>query len=217
MKVFLILFCVNWCITFSSAQSVDSLDNFDLIEINKLLKQENKELDKLNAKIKKQMRSLKKIGLREFSILKKQGVLDDQLKAKSRELKIYDWNLSVNENKIKNLNHSIEKNKNQVNLQEIAVANRLRMIYKEGNMFPVKLLFSADDFTDILRRMKYLEKISAYDTVMFYKYEKQIKLLNSKKKDILSANNKILSFEKKVKVTKAKIIKEKLNKDQFLA
>ena len=217
MIVLLILFCINLCISFSSIQSVDASDNLDHIEINKLLKQENQELDKLNARIKKQTKSLKKIGLREFSILKKQGVLDDQLKAKSRELKIYNWNLNVNENKIKNLNHSIQKNKNQVNLQEIAVANRLRMIYKEGNMFPVKLLFSADDFTDILRRMKYLEKISAYDTVMFYKYEKQIKLLNSKKKDILSANNKILSFEKKVKVTKAKIIKEKLNKDQFLA
>ena len=217
MKFFLILFCVNWCIIFSSAQPVDALDNFDVIEINKLLKQENKELDKLNAKIKKQMRSLKKIGLREFSILKKQGVLDDQLKAKSRELKIYDWNLSVNENKIKNLNHSIEKNKNQVNLQEIAVANRLRMIYKEGNMFPVKLLFSADDFTDILRRMKYLEKIAAYDTVMFHKYDKQINVLNFEKKDLLIANNKILSYENKVKIKKAEIIKERRNKAQFLA
>ena len=64
-------------------------------------------------------------------------------------------------------------------------------------MFPVKLLFSADDFTDILRRMKYLEKISAYDTVMFYKYEKQIKLLNSKKKDLLSANKKFCPLKKK--------------------
>ena len=217
MKILLVLFCVKFYMISLSVQFNCALDNHDVIEINKLLKQEKQELDKLNTKIKKQTKSLKKIGLKEFSILKKQGVLDDQLKAKSRELKIYDWNLNVNENKIKNLNHSIEKNKNQVNLQEIAVANRLRMIYKEGNMFPVKLLFSADDFTDILRRMKYLEKISAYDTVMFYKYEKQIKLLNSKKKDILSANNKILSFEKKVKVTKAKIIKEKLNKDQFLA
>ena len=173
---------MNLYIGFSIIQSVDGSDKFDIIEINKLLKQENQELDKLNAKIVKQTKALKNIGLREFSILKKQGVLDDQLKAKSRELKIYDWNLNINENKIKNLNHAIEQNKNQVNLQEIAVANRLRMIYKEGNMFPVKLLFSADDFTDILRRMKYLEKISAYDTVMFYKYEKQIKLLNSKKK-----------------------------------
>ena len=91
------------------------------------------------------------------------------------------------------------------------------MIYKEGNMFPVKLLFSADDFTDILRRMKYLEKIAAYDTVMFHKYDKQINILNSKKKDLLIANNKILSFENKVKVKKSEIIKERRNKAQFLA
>jgi len=217
VKVLLILFCFNLHINFLSIQSVDASDVFDVTEINKLLKQENQELDKLNAKIKKQTKSLKKIGLRESLILKKQGVLDDQLKAKSRELKIYNWNLNINENKIKNLNISIEQNKNQVNLQEVAVANRLRMIYKEGNMFPVKLLFSAHDFTDILRRMKYLEKITAYDTVMFRNYDKQIKLLNSEKKDLLSANNKILSFEKKVKAKKAEINKERDNKDQFLA
>ena len=108
MKVLLIILCIYLHIIFSIIQSVDASNNFDIIEINKLLKQENKELEKLNAKIKKQTKSLKKIGLRESLILKKQGVLDDQLKAKSRELKIYNWNLNINENKIKNLNISCD-------------------------------------------------------------------------------------------------------------
>ena len=73
------------------------------------------------------------------------------------------------------------------------------MIYKKGNMFPVKLLFSADDFTDILRRMKYLEKITTYDTAMFHQYDQQINILSSQKEDLLSAKNKILSFESKGK------------------
>ena len=217
MKILLILFFIKFHMISLSVQFNRASNNFDIIEINKLLKLEKQELGKLNAKIKKQTKSLKKIGLKEFSVLKKQGVLDDQLKAKSRELKIYDWNLNINENKIKNLNHTIKQNKKLINLQEIAVANRLRMIYKEGNMFSVKLLFSADDFTDILRRMKYLEKITAYDTVMFHKYDKQINILNLEKNDLLIANNKILSFENKVKVKKAEIIKERRNKAQFLA
>jgi septal ring factor EnvC (AmiA/AmiB activator) len=198
-------------------QSVGASDNFNAIEVNKLLKQEKKELNKLDAEIKKQKNALKKMGLKEFSILKKQGILDDQLKAKSREHKIYDWNLNINKNKIKKLNHALKQNRNKVNLQETSVANRLRMIYKKGNMFPVKLLFSADDFTDILRRMKYLEKITTYDTAMFHKYDKQINILSLQKKDLLSAKNKILSFESKAKATKAEIIKERLNKSQFLA
>ena len=102
-----------------SVQFNRASNNFDIIEINKLLKLEKQELGKLNAKIKKKTKSLKKIGLKEFSVLKKQGVLDDQLKAKSRELKIYDWNLNINKNKIKNLNHIIKQNKKLVNLQKI--------------------------------------------------------------------------------------------------
>jgi len=217
VKTLLILFFVNFYIISLSLQSNYASDNLDVIEINKLLKLEKKELGMLNSKIKKQTRSLKKIGLKEFSVLKKQGVLDDQLKAKSRELKIYDLNLNINENKIKNINHAIDQNKNQVNLQEIAVVNRLRMIYKEGSMFPVKLLFSADGFTDVLRRIKYLEKIAAYDTVMFNKYGQQINILASEKNNLLIANNEILFFENKVKVKKAEIIKERRNKAQFLA
>ena len=217
MKLVLIFICINFHVNTLSIQSVGASNNFNAIEINKLLKQEKKELNKLNAEIKKQKSFLKKMGLKEFSILKKQGILDDQLKAKSRELKIYDWNLNINKNKIKTLNHALKQNRNKVNLQEISVANRLRMIYKKGNMFPVKLLFSADDFTDILRRMKYLEKITTYDNAMFHEYDKQINILSSRKEDLLSAKNKILSFEKKAKATKAEIIKERLNKSQFLA
>jgi len=217
VKIILILLSVNFYINSLNIQSVAASDNFNAIEINKLLNHEKKELNKLNAEIKKQKNSLKKMGLKEYSILKKQGILDDQLKAKSRELKIYDWNLNVNKNKIKNLNHALKQNKNKVNLQETSVANRLRMIYKKGNMFPVKLLFSADDFTDILRRMKYLEKITTYDSAMFHKYDQQINILSSQKEDLLSAKNKILFFESKAKATKAEIIKERLNKSQFLA
>ena len=150
MKILLALFCVKFYMISLSVQFHFACDKHEVLEINKLLKHEKKELDNLNAKIKKQTKSLKTIGLREFSVLKKQGVLDDKLKAKSRELKIYNWNLNINKNKIKNLNNTIKENKNQVNLHKIAVAKRLRMIYKEGNMFPVKLLFSADDFADIL-------------------------------------------------------------------
>jgi murein hydrolase activator len=217
MNFFLIFIFINLYGNFLSIQSVGASDNFNVIEITKLLKQEKKELNKLNAEIKKQKSSLKKMGLKEFSILKKQGILDDQLKAKSRELKIYDWNLNINKNKIKNLNHALKLNRKNVNLQEISVANRLRMIYKKGNMFPVKLLFSADDFTDILRRMKYLEKITTYDSVMFHEYDKQIDLLNSQKKDLLSAKNKILSFKSKARATKSGIVKDRLNKSRFLA
>jgi septal ring factor EnvC (AmiA/AmiB activator) len=217
VKFILIFFSIKIYISSLCILSVDASGNFNAIEINKLLNQEKKELNKLNAEIKKQKSSLKKMGLKQFSILKKQGILDDQLKAKSRELKIYNWNLNINKNKIKNLNYALKRNRIKANLQETSVANRLRMIYKNGNMFPVKLLFSADDFTDILRRIKYLEKIATYDTAMFLKYDKQINILSSQKEDLLNAKNKILLFESKAKKTKAEIIKERFNKSQFLA
>jgi uncharacterized protein YlxW (UPF0749 family) len=84
VKFVLIFLYINFHISSLNTQSIDASNNFNAIEISKLLKQEKKELNKLNAEIKKQKNSLKKIGLKEFSVLKKQGILDDQLKAKSR-------------------------------------------------------------------------------------------------------------------------------------
>ena len=47
--------------------------------------------------------------------------------------------------------------------------------------------------------------------------DQQINILSSQKEDLFSAKNKILSFENKAKATKAEIIKERLNKSQFLS
>ena len=192
-------------------------ENYNIGEINELLKKEKIELDKLKIEIKKQTSALTKMDKSEHSSLKKQRILDDQLKIKERELKIYDWNLKINRNKIKSLTTNIGQNKKHLYLQQKSMARRLRTIYKEGNMFPVKLLFSSDDFIDLLRRMKYLESVSAYDSAMFNKYNEQLNQFNSRKEALLHAKGKLLLFKDAAEIKKREVSAEKLKKTQFLA
>ena len=85
--------------------------------------------------------------------------------------KIYNWNLTINENKFKNLTVNIKKNKRGLKSHRLSMIKRLRTIYKEGSMYPVKILFSSDDFVDLLTRVKYMERLAVYDAELFTNYE----------------------------------------------
>ena len=89
--VFLLLSIIAPSYSFGKSNSVD--------EINLLLDKEKKELDKLKGKIKTQTTILNRMGKKVYSVLKKQRILDDQLKAKEKELNIYNWNLIINKKK----------------------------------------------------------------------------------------------------------------------
>ena len=107
VKIFIFILCCACCFIIVPAWA----DNQNIDEINELLKKEKNELRKLKKKIKKQTRALAKMGKKKYSILKKQRILDDQLKSRERELEIYNWNLKINTHKIKNLTLNIKKNK----------------------------------------------------------------------------------------------------------
>ena len=186
-------------------------------EIHELLKKEKIELDKLKVIIKKQSRDLSRMGKKKQSILKKQRILDDQLKSKERELKIYNWNLTINKNKIKNLTVDIQKNKKRLDSHRSSMMKRLRSIYKEGSMYPVKILFSSDDFVDLLNRVKYMEKLAVYDAELFNNYDHQINVLSRKKESLLTAKNKLHLYKEAAQIKKKEISTEKIKKKTFLA
>ena len=135
------------------------VESVDIDEINTLLRKENIELSNLKKEIKNQTKILNKMGKQEYSILKKHRILDGQLKIKQRELKIYNWNLKINRKNISDLTKKITHREKQIYLQQKNLGRRLRTIYKEGDLFPVKVHYSSENFTDLLRRDKYLDSI----------------------------------------------------------
>ena len=94
------------------------VESADSDEINIMLREENIKLSKLKKEIENQTRILNKMGRKEYSNLKKQRILDGQLKIKERELKIYNWNLMINKNKISALTKKITQGEKQIYLQQ---------------------------------------------------------------------------------------------------
>ena len=204
--VFAFIFCLRPALVESS----------DIDEINIMLKKEKDKLSKLENEIENQTKILNKMGRKEYSNLKKKRILDGQLKVKERELKIYNWNLKINKNNVSALTKKIAHGEKQIYLQQKNLGRRLRTIYKEGDLFSVKLLFSSEDFTDLLRRAKYLDSIMSYDRFIFNNYERQLADFYNKKDVLLHAKGQLDLYKNAAITKKKEIVKEKEKKKQFL-
>ena len=192
------------------------VESADIDEINIMLKKEKDKLSKLENEIENQTKILNKMGRKEYSILKKKRILDGQLKIKEKELKIYNWNLKINKNNVSDLTKKITLGEKQIYLQQKNLGRRLRSIYKEGDIFSVKLLFSSEDFTDLLRRTKYLDSIMVHDKFIFNKYERELADFYNKKKVLLHAKGQLDLYKNAAITKKKEIVKEKEKKKQFL-
>jgi len=192
------------------------VESADIDEINIMLKKEKDKLSKLENEIENQTKILNKMGRKEYSNLKKKRILDGQLKVKERELKIYNWNLKINKNNVSALTKKIAHGEKQIYLQQKNLGRRLRTIYKEGDLFSVKLLFSSEDFTDLLRRAKYLDSIMAYDRFIFNNYEEELADFYNKKEVLLHAKGQLDLYKNAAITKKKEIVKEKEKKKQFL-
>ena len=129
---------------------------------------------------------------KEYSNLKKMRILDGQLKIRERELKIYDWNLKINKSKIRDLKDNISQSEAQISLQQQEMGRRIRSIYKEGSFSQLKVLFSSEDFIDLLKRTKYLDSILSFDVLVFNNYEKNLGIYQKKKPYCWMPKNNLL-------------------------
>ena len=185
-------------------------------EINDLLAKEKKERNKLQMQINKNNLALSRLGSKESSSLKKLRILDDQLKVRKRELNIYNYNMEKNRKRIALLGKRIAVMEKQVSRHRKARIQRLRTIYKEGSLFPIKVLFASGDFNDLLQRVRYMKIVADYDGALFQKYNKQFDALNQKKEILLQAREKLLMLQGSVASKRLEIEKEKSERQVFL-
>ena len=185
-------------------------------EIQSQIEQEKTELEQLKAKLKKQDNAIKKAGAKESSVLVTLQKIGDQLKLKERELKIYQLNKKINQSQISQLKKKITVANDHLSEQKNILGKRLRTIYKEGSMFPVKVLFSAENINDLIQRVKYMERVTEYDSRIFGEYNVQLKQLEEEKIELLNARAKLDQLEKNTEKNKQEINNQKKEKSTFL-
>ncbi len=185
-------------------------------QVENLLEQEKGELEALRKKIEKQDRELSRIGKEETRILKTLRHLEDRKKLRERELQIYQYNIQVNERRVGEAKEAIARHKKRLEQYKLVLKDRLRQIYKNGDMYLVKILFSSETFNQLLTRLKYMENVMAYDAVIFQDYMEQMEKLQAETEKLEKSQISLVRYEEEALEKKRQLEEEAAYKSQFL-
>ena len=206
-----ILFCAEFFLVFSTWA-----ENKQKEEIDALINDEQKELQALKKKIALQEKTISIEGAKESTVLKHLQKIEAQLKLRERELTIYQLNYKVNQKKILSLVQRYKKAEQKLKYQEKILGLRLRSIYKEGPVYPLKIIFSSNNVTDLLQKMKYMNLIARQDSELLYEYKNKLDHIKEDKRVLFETRAKIIHLEEKAKTKKNEIQRTKKLKSKFL-
>ena len=120
---------------------------------------------------------------------KKQKAADEQRKKIDYELNKINERLNDTELKLNDLNKKLEENNKEIEKisAEIEKKNdifdkRIRFIYEQGPASYLKVIFSAENITDLLHRYEIISQLVEYDKEVIGKVCEQKKALEEKKK-----------------------------------
>lgn len=185
-------------------------------KIDKLLKDEQAELKILRRKIAQQENAISKVGKKESAVLKNLRKIGSQLKLKKRELEIYKWNFKNNQKKIFSLEPRLKKAEQKIKSHEKILGLRLRSIYKERPMFPLRVAFSSNNVTDLMQRLKYMDLIIQQDSQMLQDYLTKLEQIKQDKSSLYTVRAKLVSLKKNTVSKKREIEKTKKEKSVYL-
>ena len=185
-------------------------------KIDTLLKDEQAELKILRRKIAQQENAISKVGKKESAVLKNLQKIGSQLKLKKRELEIYKWNFKNNQKKISSLEPRLKKAEQKIKSHKKILGLRLRSIYKEGPMFPLRVAFSSNNVTDLMQRLKYMDLIVQQDSQMLQEYLTKLEQIKQDKSSLYTVRAKLVSLKKNAVSKKREIEKTKKEKSVYL-
>ena len=110
-------------------------------QIDALLKDEQKELSLLKKKIAKQNKLISSAGKKEGQLLSNLKKVNNQIKLKERELKIYQWNFLINKKKLEKLEVNLKIHGKKLKAQSDCWANDSANFIKRVLLYLLKLLF----------------------------------------------------------------------------
>ena len=185
-------------------------------EIDALLQDEQRELSLLKKKIAKQNKVISSAGKKEGQVLNNLRKVDNKIKLKERELKIYQWNFLINKKKIVKIEDNLKINEQKLKAQKLLLGKRFRQIYKEGPVFPLKIAFSSENASQFLQHLKYMELIAQHDSSLMTVYMNQLEGMKTEKKSLLSVRAKLVRLEKEALGKRGEFKKARQEKKRFL-
>lgn len=185
-------------------------------DIEKEIIVEKLKLKKFKDEIKRRRKQIKEAKRKEGSILIDLDNINDRLRIKEKEFKIYQWNTKVTEKRIKEIEGKFKNTEDFLEKEKLLLGKRLRTIYKEGDFSYLKVIFSAPNLTEFLRRFRFMKIIAMHDADLILSFKQNLSELVQVKEELSQKKHKIALFMENALKKKEEIGSEKKKKEKLL-
>ncbi|MFQ5543766.1 MAG: murein hydrolase activator EnvC family protein, partial [Nitrospiria bacterium] len=191
-----ILFSVFVCLfVLSVAVYIDPLFSQTRSELSRQIKKEKRALQKMKQVIEEKEKKRNAVKKKERSILADLEALDRRFHILQKETSLLELEIASKEKDQRQLSLQVSLIMKDIDLTSDVIARRLRTIYKEKQNAFLKVLFSAQDYPDLFRRVHYLRTVSRKEGEMLSSFKvQQIKL--EKKEALLNQTKEALMLDR---------------------
>ncbi|MGQ9706048.1 MAG: murein hydrolase activator EnvC family protein [bacterium] len=139
-------------------------------------------LEEIREKIEVQRKKREEVKKKEVAIIDQINDMEREVDSIERNLSEIEKALSDLRDEIKGLDESIKSLNRKLNERKDLLGLRLRAVYKLGRQRDVRVLLSARDYEDLIRRIKFLLIIAQEDRKLAKKIEEDMLVLEGQKR-----------------------------------
>jgi septal ring factor EnvC (AmiA/AmiB activator) len=190
-------------------------DNID--KLTRQIEMEKRQLNEIEDKINKQKTKVSTVKKEEDSVLSKLNILNRSLKIAEKEFMVYGLELSEIQNRREGIETKEKESESKMNRQKRLLHDRLRALYKEGNLTYLKIALSANNFTDFIQKIKYMERIAEHDSKIVEIFFKEQKDLERYRLTLSKSEEEVRILKEEVSKKREKMKMEKKGKERLLS
>ena len=186
-------------------------------ELEKTIKKKKGDLTEVQKELKDKKQKVKKKWWEEKKITDALDKIGRQLNRKAGERRKLDAEMEVLKKKVAHQEEEIVTLEKTLVTLDKKFQSRVRAMYKLHRVGIVRVLFSAEDYSDALRRYKAFRQVAEHDLQLLQAYQQGIKEQEERQKDLIEERKALTRKKNEVEAKKREIEGEKRKKATMLA
>ena len=143
--------------------------------------------------------------------------LDSQIKKAENEIADIESNINKTQKELEAIVVELEKAIAEKEEQKETLDERLRVMYMYSDTSPLEILFSAQNFSDLISKVDMIKTIAEYDQDLFAKLEAIESEIAKKKEEIEVKKNNLLGMKKKAEDQRGSLNTIKAERNNYMS
>lgn len=180
-------------------------------------KDPRQEYQRIQKEIESHRQRLEKIKKQEHSTLEDLDLVNQRLDAIISELRKQRRKIEEINAEIKRIESERSDIEREMEKEKAWLIRKLRALQRYGKGLDVMILLtSTDDVGEIMRRWKYLKKISVYEKKVIENYSANLEELKQKEQQLMELNERLKKGEERIRLNEATLLENKKEKETLL-